>query len=213
MARPAAPASGHPGSRSHLIPAQVLLPRGEGKTSRCSLVLGGSRARPGPPTPHPGVLRLGTDRQTDTDVRARLPGGVREGAEPPGRGGVVKQSSASRPLQLLGLWGDTKSSRSVTSAWRRVSNPGRGGWRGRWKAPPEAKGRTGQELGCGRRRRHSTRAAPQPAAGGAGGRRPSTSVWQSVAGNVDPRDATHASQATEATASIAEYEPAAEKGQ
>lgn len=165
-------------------------------------------------SPHPAPRSLATgDRQTDTDVRARLPGRVREEAEPPGRGGAVEQSSASRPLQRLGLWGDTKSSRSVTSAWRRVSNPGRGGWRGRWKAPPEAKGRTGQELGCGRRRRHSARAAPQPAAGGAGGRRPSTRVWQSAAGNVDPRDATHASHATAATASIAEYEPAAERGQ
>lgn len=139
-----------PGSRSHLIPLRSCFRAGKARRpgARWSWVGQGSV-----PPPPPRTQKVGdwgqTDRQTDTDVPAKLPGGVWEGAESPGRGGAVKQSSASRPLQRLGLWGDTKSSRSVTSAWRRVSNPGRRGWRGGWKAPPEAKGRTGGSWAAG----------------------------------------------------------------
>lgn len=126
--RPAALACGRAGSKSHLIPLRsgFCARKARRPDARWSTV--GQGRVPASPNPHPHSQEVGdrgqTDRQTDTDVPARLMGGVREGVEPPGRGGAIERSSASRPLQRLGLVGDTKSSRSVPSAWRRVSDPG-----------------------------------------------------------------------------------------
>ncbi|KAF7486001.1 Hypothetical predicted protein [Marmota monax] len=110
-------------------------------------------------------------------------GGVGEEVEPPGRGGAAgaEPSLPPPPLRCLSVGGDTKSSRSVPSAWRRCpTGDAEGGRAG--GAPPEG---PGGELGC-RRRRRAARAAPQPAAGGAGGRRPAACVWLSGAGAPGP---------------------------
>lgn len=114
---------------SHLTSAQVSLPRGGRTTSRCWSDTWGEGEREEQPLVPGNGERLRTDTRT-CGTSGREGCGRRWSR----RGGAVprEQSPASRPhpLRCLSLGSDTKSSRSVPSAWRRCpSDRGRGGRR------------------------------------------------------------------------------------
>lgn len=95
------------------------------------------------PHPHQEVGHWGpTDRQT-VGRAGQAAGWSAGGGGAAGEGRSAEQSS--QPPAPFSAWvsgGDTKSFRSVSGAWRRVSDRGGGGQPGRWRAPPEAKGET-----------------------------------------------------------------------
>lgn len=112
-----------------------------GPGARWSTV-GRGRVPASPPTPR--GWPLGTDRQTDSRT-CRPSCRVECGRGWSRRGGAVHGAELTQPPAPFSAWvsgGDTKSFRSVSGAWQRVSDRGGGGQPGRWRAPPEAKGET-----------------------------------------------------------------------
>lgn len=161
-----APPPGCPGLLSHLTPAQVPLLHGRETASRSWPRVGtggkaeGARER-GSAAPHPGGGgRFGTDGQK---YRARRAVGGEEGVEPPGRAVPrgAEPSLSPHPLWCRSL-SDTKSSRSVPSAWRRC---------------PTANAEGGRAGGGAARR-----AGPGAAAAGAAAALSASAPWLSAGG-------------------------------